>query len=95
MQTEVGKNVMIGASSKFLYGLKIGMGTTLGENINAGSNVVIGEQVCIENGVNLIANTDIKDFVKVIRTKKGFMIADEKEGFKFVLKNGMCSLIKR
>lgn len=95
IQTEVAKDVVIGAGSKFVYGLKIGMGTTLGENINAGNNVVIGEQVCIENGVNLIANTDIKDFVKVIRTKKGFTIVDEKEGFKFMLINGKCSLIKR
>lgn len=94
-QTQVSKNVVIGAGSKFLYGLNIGMGTTLGENINAGNNVVIGEQVCVENGVNLIAKTDIKDFVKVIRAKKGFTVVDEKDGFKYVLKGGKCSLIKR
>lgn len=93
----LGKGVGIGTGCKFSYGLTIGAGSKLGINVFGGYHIVIGEQVCIENGVNLPNNAEIRDFAKVVSANKGknYSIINEKEGFKFVLQKGKCVAVKR
>lgn len=90
-RTVVGKNVLIGPSSTFSYGLRIGNDVSLGANIIAGYGVRIDDGACIENDVTLKDEAHIENGVKVMRRKVGFATANPKVGFKFVLKNGRCS----
>lgn len=90
-RTVVGRNVLIGPGSTFLYGLRIGDDASLGANIIAGYGVRIDNGACIEDGVTLKDEAHIENGVKVMRRKVGVATAKPKDGFKFVLKNGRCS----